>query len=500
MTVALWCPRHCGGEDRNYEMTTHALSGQQISAARHSGVLYATPMVSPPSRNSVAGVLGLRAMTLELWLILAYLVAMGVGDLGAAKLSIHIGPTPIFLTDITLLLLLAVSLVRWPSRVLYWLSEGVGTGPVGRVVWILCIVATIYFVLAFSEYGLYAVRDLAVFGYSLFFPLTCFAIRDRRDAVRLLRYLTYSGVVLALLLLFQIASGVDVGMFNKTTRFILGHAVPEIGGSVFNVFSLVALFAYVTFERKLNRFHLLCALACFFALAAETSRGCVTGVALAGGLTFLRAKPRYRIRYALFAGFLAVPVVLSPLIPLTIPGAGLLQGFRLSVLSAVIGGPSGDPTAMFRMVRWRITFALWMTHPLFGVGFGRMLLPYTLPSLQSELRLGQFNMGMPHNTFLFLGARMGLIGLMSVLFCWLFILGRLFVVSKYARGADELAAANILVMMFGSAIFALFFERPQLNAVFWIVMAIGQRLTKCQEVALASPGNDARFALNFSRA
>jgi hypothetical protein len=94
---------------------------------------------------------------------------------------------------------------------------------------------------------------------------------------------------------------------------------------------------------------------------------------------------------------------------------------------------------------------------------------------------------------------MGLIGLMSVLFCWLFILGRLFVVSKYARGADELAAANILVMMFGSAIFALFFERPQLNAVFWIVMAIGQRLTKFQGVALASPGNDTRVALNFSR-
>ena len=107
-------------------------------------------------------------------------------------------PGPIFLTDITLLLLFAVSLVRWPSRILYWLSEGVGAGPVGRVIWILCILATVYFVLAFSEYGLYAVRDLAIFGYSLFFPLTCFAIRDRRDAVRLLRYLTYAGVILAL--------------------------------------------------------------------------------------------------------------------------------------------------------------------------------------------------------------------------------------------------------------------------------------------------------------
>ena len=63
-------------------------------------------------------------------------------------------------------------------------------------------------------------------------------------------------------------------------------------------------------------------------------------MALASGVTFLCAAPRYRIRYALFAGFLALLVFVSPLIPLTIPGAGLLQGLRLSVLSA-IGGASG---------------------------------------------------------------------------------------------------------------------------------------------------------------
>jgi O-antigen ligase len=485
-------------------MTTHAFSRQQISAARVPGTLYATPVVPAPSRDSMAGVLGLRGMTLELWLTLAYIIVMGIGDLRAAKLGIYIGPAPIFLTDITLLLLFGVSLVRWPSRIVYWLSEGVGAGPVGRVVWILCILATVYFVLAFSEYGLYAVRDLAIFGYSLFFPLTCFAIRDRRDAVRLLRYLTYAGVVLALMLLFQIASGVNLGLFGKDTRFILGQTVSEMGSGdagAFSVFSLAALFAYVIFERKLHRFHILCAIACFFALAATTSRSGVVGMSLASVVTFLCATRRYRLRYALFAGFLALLVFLSPLIPLTIPGAGLLQGLRLSVLSAT-GAASGvppDPTSYFRLIRWRITFALWLKHPVFGVGFGRMLLPYTLPSIQGTERQGSFNMGMPHNTFLFLAARMGMVGLMSVLFCWLFILGRLFVVSRHTRRADELAATNILAMMLGFAMFVLFFERPMLNAVFWIVMAIGQRLIECQEVASASRPN-ARCALNLSRA
>ena len=485
-------------------MTTHALSRQQISATRRSGAPRVTPIVPAVSRDPMAVVLGLRGMTLELWLILAYIVVMGVGDLRAAKLGIYIGPAPIFLTDITLLLLFVVSLIRWPSRILYWLSEGVGAGPVGRVVWILCILATVYFVLASSEYGLYAVRDLVIFGYSLFFPLTCFAIRDRRDAVRLLRYLTYAGVILALMLLFQLASGVNLGLFGEGTRFILGRRVPEMGGGEvagFCVFSLAALLSYVTFERQLHRFHILCAIACFFALAATTCRSGVVGVALASSVTFLCATPKYRIRYALFAGFLAVPVFVSPLIPLTVPGAELLQGLRLSVLSA-IGGASGvpDPTSYFRLIRWRITFALWLKHPVFGVGFGRMLLPSTLPSLQTELGLGKFNMGMPHNTFLFLAARMGMLGLMPVLFCWLFILGRLFVVSRLTRRADELAVTNILAMMFGFAMFVLFFERPMFNAVFWIVMAIGQRLIECQGIASAWQRPNALHALNLSRA
>ena len=485
-------------------MTTHALSRQQISATRRSGAPRVTPVVPAVSRDPVAVVLGLRGMTLELWLILAYIVVMGVGDLRAAKLGIYIGPAPIFLTDITLLLLFVVSLVRWPSRILYWLSEGVGAGPVGRVVWILCILATVYFVLASSEYGLYAVRDLVIFGYSLFFPLTCFAIRDPRDAVRLLRYLTYAGVILALMLLFQLASGVNLGLFGEGTRFILGRRVPEMGGGEvagFCVFSLAALLSYVTFERQLHRFHILCAIACFFALAATTCRSGVVGVALASSVTFLCATPKYRIRYALFAGFLAVPVFVSPLIPLTVPGAELLQGLRLSVLSA-IGGASDvpDPTSYFRLIRWRITFALWLKHPVFGVGFGRMLLPSTLPSLQTELGLGKFNMGMPHNTFLFLAARMGMLGLMPVLFCWLFILGRLFVVSRLTRRADELAVTNVLATMFGFAMFVLFFERPMFNAVFWIVMAIGQRLIECQGIASAWRRPNALRALNLSRA
>jgi O-antigen ligase len=152
------------------------------------------------------------------------------------------------------------------------------------------------------------------------------------------------------------------------------------------------------------------------------------------------------------------------------------------------------------MIRWKIIFGLWLKYPVFGVGFGRMLLPYTLPSIRGTERLGSFNMGMPHNTFLFLAARMGFVGLLSVLFCWLSILGRLFVVSRHSRRVEELATANILAVMVGVALFSLFFERPELNAAFWIVMAIAQRLMECPGVASASSSLNARYALNLRRA
>ena len=112
---------------------------------------YAKPDAARDWRSSLAMELSLRGMTSELWLILGYIVLTGIGDLRAARLSVQVGRSPIFLTDITLLLLLLVSFVREPARVLHWGSNGVGAGAVGRAVWILCILSVVYLVLAFRS-------------------------------------------------------------------------------------------------------------------------------------------------------------------------------------------------------------------------------------------------------------------------------------------------------------------------------------------------------------
>ena len=241
----------------NYEMAGGALLDDQVSFLRMRDSMYQVGKARR-SRSASAAILSLRGMTLELWLILVYMVITGIGDLRAAKLGFQVGPVPLFLTDITLLLLLAVSFVRSPSRILYWLSEGVGAGPVGRAVWILCIAAPIYCVLAFSEYRIYAVRDLAIFGYSLFFTLTCLAIRDRRDAMKLLRYLTYSGVATAVLLLIQgLINGfrphylLETGLAANAGDGSFGSALLAANGDAgaLGIFSLSALLAYTMLEK-----------------------------------------------------------------------------------------------------------------------------------------------------------------------------------------------------------------------------------------------------------
>lgn len=442
--------------------------------------------------------LSLRDMTAELWLILIYTLVVGVGDLRAAKLGIQIGPLPVFLTDISLLTLFLISLVRWPSRILFWMSAGAEAGAVGRLSWILCIVAVVYFALAVPDYHVYAVRDLAIYGYSLFFPLTYFAIHDRRDAVRLLRYFTYAGAILSIVVLLEV-SGIHLGLFTEGERLVLGRRVLAVAAqdaSAFSIFSLAALLAYVVFEQRLRLLHLGLAVVCFLALAASTSRAGVVAIGLVSCLTLAYAGPKYRIRGALLVTCFVLLVVLAPVLSPTEPGVELLQNLHFSIVSAA-NGPTVDPTSQFRLVRWHYAAKLWMQHPIFGVGFGQTIIPGGL--VDSGESQGQFNAGMPHNTFLFLAARTGLMGLGIVLLCWYITFSGLIRRVSYMRRADDLAAMNILLAMFGFAAFVLFFERPVTNAAFWIVLAIGARLNDCDTLATPSLSSGFSYVSNFYR-
>jgi O-antigen ligase len=415
-------------------------------------------------------------MTMELWLVVIYLVATGIADLQASKLGLMLGPVPVFLTDITLFLLLVTSFVRWPSRILYWLSEGSGAGRIGRAVWLIIILAIVLFFLAVGEYLLFAVRDLAIFSYSLFYPLVYFAIRDRQDALKLLRYFTYASVIGAALLVLQETIGLDLGLFHPMARVALGRKFVALRSGDGNnpVFSLVFLAVYALFERKRRLLHMICVILCCLSLTASAARASVVAVLFAAGVTCYCARGRQRLWFVLIGIVIVLAVVAAPLMPQN-PASRQLENLRLTVISGA-GGPSIDGDASFRTRRWQYAIDEWVDHPILGIGFGRQIIPSGL--VDATERKGEFNVGMPHNSLLFLGARTGLIGFSLVLYSWLSALKRLTLMFRRTSRVECLAVANILAAMFGCAMFGLFIERPGSNATFWIVLAVGSRLVE----------------------
>jgi O-antigen ligase len=424
-------------------------------------------------------------MTMELWLVLIYLVAMGVADLQASKLGLMVGPIPVFLTDITLFLLFVTSFIRWPSRILYWLSEGFGAGSVGRAVWLVIIMAVVFFFMAVAQYPLYATRDLAIFSYSLFYPLVYFAIRERRDALRLLRYFSYASVIGAALLVLQEATGLDLGLFHPMTRVALGRTFVALrsGDSNAPIFALVFLSVYALFERRLRVFHVICVGLCCFSLAASAARASVIAVLLAAGVTFYCARGRQRLYFVLLGTLVALPVIVAPLLPEG-PASRQLENLRLSVISGA-GGPSVDGNASFRTRRWQYALTEWAEHPILGIGFGRQIIPSGL--VDATERKGEFNVGMPHNSLLFIGARTGLIGFSLILYSWVSTLIRLVGMYRWTRRVELLGVANILSAMFAYAMFGLFIERPGSDATFWIVLSIGSRLLEFSDRTSSEP-------------
>jgi len=149
-------------------------------------------------------------------------------------------------------------------------------------------------------------------------------------------------------------------------------------------------------------------------------------------------------------------------------------------------GLQHDENAVFRLLRWDKVFELWRDNPLFGAGFGRPLIPR---SLLNEVETGEFNAGLPHNTYLTVLARLGLFGFLLIMGAWI---GSIVLATKAVRrptfGADAFAAGASLVAMMGYATFVLFLERPMHNAALWIVAAIACRLASPDRAPEAMSG------------
>jgi O-antigen ligase len=429
----------------------------------------------------------LRDLPIELVVLLSYLVLSRafIGD--EARLGVKIGPIPVFVTDVALLTVIVISIRKRGSRLLNWTFSGGGAGAIGRAVWLLFLLALVYFSLAFREYGILAVRDLAVFSYSLFFPLTYLALGRRVFAVKLVRYFIYATCVGAAIYIFQVLSGLQLVELTKASKGLPGHqevqhlSAGNLGAALST--ALTGLFAYVAVERRHRVVNACAILLCLVALAQLLDRSAFIGFFLAAGMMFVLGFGRSRVYLAAFGASLFALLLLSAEGQLPVPGGAQLHELSQALFSGA--NFHDDPDGQFRLQRWQAAAQTWLASPYLGVGFGAPIIAedtWTSTEIKrgsEQGKLGSFNQGMPHNTFLTTLVRTGPIGLGLIIFAWGFAVVRLLkVLSNRNTDSDQLAVLGILIAMIPYAALNLFFERPMLCAPFWIMLAVSFKLSE----------------------
>lgn len=409
-------------------------------------------------------------------LVVSYLVITRIGGLDAAKLGVQIGPVPLFLTEMFILSAGLVAAVTRPAPLTCWLvSGGLARAP-GFLLWLLFLISIVYTIAAFGTWGILAVRDFAIFGYGCIFALAYIVLDTRAKAAAAMRWFTYSGIVLAVLLVADTVSGAHV-IFLTEVRYVTAAQIVARsygGGDVGGIlsFSAIALLAYAVTSAERRAFHLIAAALCFYGVMITQTRSAVLGLGLATVYSLFGMRTTQRIT---FVGIGVAAVLAFFLVPVLMPQSGLAHA--IAMFSDAVGGGfaiHADDNVIFRLLRWDKVFELWREHPVFGVGFGEPIIP---KSLLNAAETGEFNAGLPHNTYLTILARLGLFGFVLVMGAWIISIA---LATKAIRrrtfGPDAFAAGASLVSMMGFATFVLFLERPMHNATLWIVCAIACRL------------------------
>jgi O-antigen ligase len=355
--------------------------------------------------------------------------------------------------------------------------------------------AVLHFVMADPAWGLLNLRDLAMFGYVLFFPVALFAIKTPERAQGLLELFNFSGALLGVILIVDNLLGGITGLFGQSYRItasgigVAGYGGGDVGGML--AFSVAGFGAYLVTTPRRRVANAAGFVICLGALALAQTRSAFVGLALAAAYTALTFRRSSRDLAVIFGSLtLGLLLFVCPPVSGSLPIASAFEGLRQVLLSAL--DVQADGNAWFRVVRWETTLDVWRDSPVWGVGFGQ---PIVEDFLVMGSEVGGINSGMPHNSYLMILARTGLIGLTLFAGVHFYLMVQLDRRIRLSRRQGqrilpaELAAMNIMAATFGFANFVLFFERPMHNATYWIILAAACMLVGGRRAGAAREGS-----------
>ena len=146
-------------------------------------------------------------------------------------------------------------------------------------------------------------------------------------------------------------------------------------------------------------------------------------------------------------------------------------GRALDELVSGVLDSSNDPYWQFRLIAWKEAWKRFEEQPLVGEGFG---VPFVFELADADVR--------PHNTFLTVLYKMGLIGFLPLLGLLVCFLGLSLRAAR--RNLDSNLVAFLQIMLLAQAAFCLYgtanllLESPFLASLFWAAMGIGLRMIR----------------------
>jgi O-antigen ligase len=414
------------------------------------------------------------------------------GNRGFAQLSLS-GNLPLFPAEIGLAVTLP--LLIWHSsrtRQLPWQHNEINFA---LMAWIA--IGCVRILWDVRAHGAAALRDFAMVYYAFFFFVAQRATGADNGAKWFQRVLlTASAVMLPLYVLFQ-----NFPEFFISTLTVRGSPLiffkGDLAGTFLSIGSLAWFFHY---EKRTGRWwSLMLSLAMAGSMVATNNRASMLALAIPTTLLALSGRTRL-LKVFMVAGIVtALAVALwtqlsgrpwrdSPLVGVYERIVSIVDFEGARNYQSTSAEPKGDNNR-FRTVWWSTVITeTTQANPWTGLGFGHDLADNFLKAYYPDSD-EQFTARSPHNFFITVYARTGLIGLVA--FVSLIVLAATHARRAFRRGtpAENLLAWCVATALLTSACFGVVLEGPMGAVVFWISLGVaaGTLISESSPQAATAP-------------
>jgi O-antigen ligase len=336
------------------------------------------------------------------------------------------------------------------------------------------------FALDLPRHGFLAVRDFAMVYYAVFFFLVQHMARDPKARRWLL------GCLLGGTALLPFTFGASE-LFPRLFLSVLTiHEVPLIyfkGDLAFTYFGVASLLWYFVVRGSWRGLAVTMSVALVLWILASDNRASLLGVACATTLLLLAGRWRYPLTLGVASGLAALALLGMAALGNNAWAHGKLRSTadRISSITDFAGQGSymsgenfykGDNNR-FRATWWKnVILETWDSNPVLGLGFGHDLAGGFLQEYYPDGTAEDFAARSPHNIFITVFGRMGLLGLaVWVGFCWI-LLRRTWHSLQTSAAESEWAIWCGLWVLLVSATFGVVLEGPMGAVPFWVMLGL----------------------------